>query len=70
MDQESLIAHVVADLRFASDEVGHDVIVVLWAGDFNLSNLQTGAIQEKGLVCLRHLTDGKTKNNKMSGGIV
>jgi hypothetical protein len=65
-----LVAHSVTDLRVAADQVGHNVIVALRTGDFDLGNFQTGAVKEKCLIHLRHLADGKTQNNEPSDGII
>ena len=67
---KSLVAHFVAHLGFAGDQVGHDVVVTLRAGDFDFADFHAVAIQKKALLQLGHLADGKTQHDKTSGGIV
>ena len=65
-----MVAYFVADLCFAGNQIGNDVIFTLRAGDFDFADFHAIAIQKEALLQFGHLADGKTQHDKTSGGIV
>ena len=55
-----LVSNLITDFGIASQQIGHDIIIVLRPGDFHLADFQASPIKVKVL-----LDGGKTADRKI-----
>jgi hypothetical protein len=60
----SSISHLITNLGIPGQQIGHDIIIVLRAGDFHLTDFQIGPINVEVLVDGRKMADRKVKDYK------